>query len=293
MVPASSNPYHSYETVNRVDDWFPWTQMHQGQEIAVASTKPLTSLGRNGFQTIEPKIRRVWRGLKNCLNISWTYLDVAMSSSVSKIRRPHLQESYWHCKTWPSGIVWAPDVTMPSWCPWCPSLTLFGLSGTFLAAALLWSWIWQGPGRSFRKKHEVYPFRQPVQDVKARLTRCEFIIHLGLMTCWALQQSTARQEPHLEELPHIPDHCIAEDADRLIGSPRCPNRKAGEIFGIVYCHIINIVVICYGCSALTDTTAQNAHSALEIALMRVLKRTEMGAVDTGRLSTCFERYETT
>lgn len=25
------------------------------------------------------------------------------------------------------------------------------------------------------------------------------------------------KEPHLEELPHIPDHCIAEDADRLIG----------------------------------------------------------------------------
>jgi hypothetical protein len=117
-------------------------------------------------------------------------------------------------------------------------------------------------------------------------------MHLGLMTCWALQQSTARQEPHLEELPHIPDHCIAEDADRLIGSPRSPNRKAGEIFGIVYCYI-NTLIICYGGTALTDTTAQNAHSALEIALMRVLKRTEMGAVDTGRLSTYFERYETT
>jgi hypothetical protein len=117
-------------------------------------------------------------------------------------------------------------------------------------------------------------------------------MHLGLMTCWAVQQSTARQEPHLEELPHIPDHCSAEDADRLIGSPRRPNRKAGEIFGIVYCYI-NTLIICYGGTALTDTTAQNAHSALEIALMRVLKRTEMGAVDTGRLSTYFERYETT
>lgn len=103
-----------------------------------------------------------------------------------------------------------------------------------------------------------------LKHVKTRLTRCEFIMHLGLMTCWALQQSTARQEPHLEELPHIPDHCIAEDADRLIGSLRCPNRKAGEIFGMVYCYI-NILIICYGCTALTDTTAQNAHSALEIA----------------------------
>ena len=36
--------------------WFSSTQMHQGREIAVASTKPLTSLGCNGFQTIEPKI---------------------------------------------------------------------------------------------------------------------------------------------------------------------------------------------------------------------------------------------
>lgn len=63
MVPASSNPCHSYETVNRVDDWFPSTQMHQGQEIAVASTKPLTSLGRNGFQTIVPNIIKYPQGL--------------------------------------------------------------------------------------------------------------------------------------------------------------------------------------------------------------------------------------
>ena len=55
---------------------------------------------------------------------------------------------------------------------WRPDAQL--MSGTFLAAALLWSWIWQGVGSDLSgifTWNEVYPFRQPVQDVKTCLNK--------------------------------------------------------------------------------------------------------------------------